>query len=187
MHSVAFFPREWADYLSKAPTQPEQKPVFYQRCSNSMCFKKWIEDEGETMKVDENKTYSTKRRMCLVSFCFYSWSQSFYMSSVYEFTVWFHIHIIDSNFYFKIILFTAHVCSLFLLVTLDVSDKTFISIRYHLAAVQWKTIWIKSQNPPLTTKVWLIIKVVIRTSQGYFFKQNFRIKIFHFFQVVQLA
>ena len=66
-----------------------------------MCFKKWIEDEGETMKVDENKTYSTKRRMCLVSFCFYSWSQSFYMSSVYEFTVWFHIHIIDSNFLFQ--------------------------------------------------------------------------------------
>ena len=75
------------------------------------------------------------------------------MSSVYEFTVWFHIHIIDSNFYFKIILFTAHVCSLFLLVTLDVNEKTFIRLRYHLAGVQWNTIFIKSQNLPLTTKV----------------------------------
>ena len=154
--------------------------------TNAIC-EKWIEDQGEMMKVDENKTYSTKRRMCLVSFCFYSWPQSFYMYSVYEFTVWFHMHIIDSNLYFIITLFTAHVWSLFLLVTLDVSDKTFIRIRYHLAAVQWKTIWIKSQNPPLTTKVWLIIKVVTRNNKGYFFKQNFRIKIFHFFQVVQLA
>ena len=155
MHSVAFFSRQWADYLSKAPTQLEQKLVFKQRCSVLICFKKCIEDQGEMMEVDENKTSSTKRRIWLVSFCFYSWSQSFYMSSVYEFTVWFHIHIIDSNFHFKITLFTAHVCSLFLSMILPYSDKTFISIRPHLAGVQWKTFFIKTQNPPLTTKVWL--------------------------------
>ena len=97
-----FFPWEWADYLSKAPTQLEQKLVFKQRCSVLICFKKWIEDQGEMMEVDENKIYWTKRHIWLVPFCFYSWSQSFYMSSVYLFTVWFHMHIIDSNFYCKL-------------------------------------------------------------------------------------
>ena len=124
--------------------------------------------------------------LCFVLF-FYSWSQSFYMPSVYEFTVWFHIHIIDSNFYFKITLFTVHMYSLSLSITLDSSKKTFQRIRYHLAGVQWKTIFIKSQNPPLTTKVWLKIKVVTPNFSGYFFKQNFRVKTFHFIQVVKTA
>ena len=75
------------------------------------------------------------------------------MSLVYEFTVWFHIHIIDGNVYFKIILFTAHVCSLFLSMTLASKEKTFIRIGRHLTGVHWKTIIIKSQNPPLIFKV----------------------------------
>ena len=150
-----FFPWEWADYLSKAPTQLEQKLVFKQRCSVLICFKKWIEDQGEMMEVDENKIYWTKRHIWLVPFCFYSWSQSFYMSSVYELTVWFHLHIIDSNFHFKNTPFTALVCSLFLSMILYNSDKTFHRIRPHLAGIQWKTFFIKTQNPPLTTKVWL--------------------------------
>ena len=134
------------------------------------------------------KTRHTQPRDACAEFhCFYSWSQYFYMSLVYEFTVWFHIHIIDGNVYFKIILFTAHVCSLFLSLTLASREKTFIRIGRHLAGVHRKTIIIKSQNPPLIFKVWLKIEVVTPNFSRYFFKQNFRIKTFHFIQVVKTA
>ena len=60
-----FFPREWADYVSEAPTQPEQKPVFQQRCSVSR-----NESRAEGKRWRSMKTRHTQPRDRVLSSLF---------------------------------------------------------------------------------------------------------------------